>query len=250
MFGSGWTDCPPPHSVTYGDKCHKSSSICLTFQHFTSHLHSTGNSTWKDPPSHQPAGKCKLKLQYLLKCQWSKVKMSRLIKQSTWTTVSVFSPQHSYNHTRQKSAPRLSRETESLRSKPSRNTRAHLKIYTRIFLESKDRWVSVSWRPVWSTQPVQGLHKDILFQTNKHPPKQQQISIKNILFGAGETVQWLRALTAALIEDLGSVPKTNIAAHNYLTSVSGEGLMLSSDHHAHKAYHVHRHSCRQDTHTH
>ena len=47
-----------------------------------------------------------------------------------------------------------------------------------------------------------------------------------ILFGAGEIVQWMRAL-AALAEDLGLVPSTLMATHDHLQPIS-EDLRPSS----------------------
>ena len=38
--------------------------------------------------------------------------------------------------------------------------------------------------------------------------------MKNLILGAGEMAQWLRALTV-LPEDLGLIPSTHKAAHNY-----------------------------------
>jgi hypothetical protein len=64
---------------------------------------------------------------------------------------------------------------------------------------------------------------------------------------AEEMAQELRALPA-LSWDLGSTPNTNMTLHN-LTSVSGD-LMPSSSFGGHCTHMVHRHTRRQNTHTH
>ena len=46
-------------------------------------------------------------------------------------------------------------------------------------------------------------------------PKNSRNGYKNGEFGAGETAQWLRAVTP-LPEDLGSISRTHMVAHNYM----------------------------------
>jgi hypothetical protein len=64
------------------------------------------------------------------------------------------------------------------------------------------------------------------FSTNQNT---SLIGVKSQNNGAGEMVQWSRAL-AALPEDLGSIPSTHMAAHNCNSSSRGIGCPPTNTH--------------------